>query len=198
MCLVATEDELSEAVLVRLLAQRGVGPERTKLLRRNGNGYLRSRFTHFLDAASNGRNVLVLTDLDRLRCAPSLVQNWYGDMARQERLLLRVAVREVEAWLLADDVSFLEFIGSPRQKIQKDVEAIADPKLYLLNLAKRGRRDIRNDLLPRAGVLAYQGFGYNQRLSEFVSQIWCPERASEKSDSLRRAIDRIDDWIASF
>jgi hypothetical protein len=94
----ATEDELSEAVGVKLLSEHPVLTETSPmLLRKNGFGYLRSRMDSWRQMA-NRQIVVVLTDLDRLACPLLLLEDWLGaDRQHPENLLLRIAEREDEA-----------------------------------------------------------------------------------------------------
>lgn len=97
----ATEDALSESVGLRLLAEPSCGLRCESRLRRNGAGYLRSRMQSWCEIARRVP-VLVITDLDKKHCPASLVAQWLGTRKRPDSLLIRVAVREIESWLLAD------------------------------------------------------------------------------------------------
>jgi hypothetical protein len=197
MFLVATEDELSEAVARRLVREaRGTSNE-IKCIRQGGFGYLKRSLRKFSEAARKFP-VLILTDLDKAVCAPNLVSEWLGSGAMPSRLVFRVAVREVESWLLADREAMAQFLNVSSARIERDCEAIAEPKEYLLSLARRAPSDLRHDLLPRRGAAAAQGFGYNARLCEFVDGAWSPQRAAEASQSLKKAIERIGACVASF
>ena len=96
----ATEDELSEAVLRRLLDHADRGYAIGTAYGRRGFGYLRRTITGW-NRAAQFVPFIVLTDLDRRPCPTELIEDWLRE-ARHPNLLLRVAVREVEAWLLAD------------------------------------------------------------------------------------------------
>jgi hypothetical protein len=91
----ATEDELSEAVGIRLIREVGLPLEVGRLLRKGGFGYLHSRLQSFCQLAQH-EPVLLITDLDRRPCAAHLIMEWLGRIPRPHRLLLRVAVREIE------------------------------------------------------------------------------------------------------
>jgi len=188
--LVATEDEISESVAIRLIGQTAANMSDLQLVRKNGNGYLRSRIGTFMSVAKR-RPVLMLTDLDQTKCAPTLIRKWTKGKALPTRFLFRVAVREVESWLLADREGIAKYLSIAPQKITSAPEEIADPKAYLLDLARGAPRELRNELLPAKGSIASQGFGYNSRLREFVAKDWSPKRAAERCESLRRALDRV-------
>lgn len=195
MCLVATEDALSEAVALRLLEERMVDSQYITCLGREGLGYLKRSLPKFSSAARNGRGVFMLTDLDQGPCAPGLHADWFAGAAIHPRFLFRVVVREIETWLMADHSAFAAFLGISPARIERNIEDIPLPKEYLLQLAARARRDVRSDLLPCKGATASKGFGYNQRLIAFVRRDWCARRASETAPSLLRARLRLEAWV---
>lgn len=185
----ATEDALSEAIGLRLLAEPTCSLHCDSRLRRNGAGYLRSRVQSWCEMARRVP-VLVITDLDMKSCPASFVAQWLGARKQPENLLIRVAVREAESWLLADHDGMQRLLGST-VRLPARPDALADPKQRLLQLARSAKREIREDLLASRGAVAAQGLAYNARLSAFVSQDWCPERASTRSDSLHRTRKRL-------
>jgi hypothetical protein len=188
--MLATEDELSEAVALRLLREFPTLHIGT-VVRRNGNGYLRARMRNFCEIAHRSP-VLVVTDLDTNECPAALVSNWLGRLSRPATLLLRVAVREIESWLLADHAAMATLLG-PRavRRLPELPDAVRDPKETLLVLARRAARDVRLDLCAERGAIARQGLGYNARLCQLVTTEWRPERAEQRSPSLRRAMLRL-------
>ena len=183
----ATEDELSEAVGMKLLSEHPVLTATSPmLLRREGFGYLRARMNNWRQMA-NHRVVLVLTDLDRVVCPLVLLEDWLGaERRRPENLLLRIAEREVESWLLADHEAFEKLIGNNRQ-LPVEPDKLPDPKRHLLTLAQKAPRAVKDDLIARRGAVAKQGVGYNRHLVDWVQSDWSPERAAARSPSLLRA-----------
>lgn len=190
----ATEDELSEAVGRRLLAGAQYPLDTGLLLRKGGSGYLRSRVGNWC-ALAKSQPVLLLTDLDRWSCASALIQDWLGKHRRPDNFVLRIAVREVEAWLLADHEAMRCLLGRKGQ-LPGDPDDLRDPKQRLLQLARNATRDVRRDLVAEEGAIAAQGIAYNARLRELVEKDWDPRRASTRSESLRRARRRIDELSA--
>ena len=192
---IATEDELSESVALKLIDQVP-GLEPGLLLRRGGSGYLRSRLRQFSEMARR-QPVLLLTDLDSVPCPIALIGTWLGGTSPASGLLLRVAVRTIESWLLADKEAIITLLGQRAAAgLPRDPDGVADPKSLLLRLATRAPRDVRLDICPAPGVPVRQGLGYNARLSNFVHNTWNPERAASRSGSLRRAINRIRELTA--
>ena len=180
----ATEDELSEAVGIRLIEEAGMSVALT--LRRGGFGYLKGNMTKWINLVHNGTPLVVLTDSDSTGCAVHLLADWTQGKRLPKNLLLRVAVREVEAWLLADHAAFGNFLGT-RGKLPPHPEALHDPKQTLLNLAKRAPKPMRRDLVAAEGAAARQGLAYNLRLCAFVRATWRPEHAAQRCPSLARA-----------
>jgi hypothetical protein len=134
---------------------------------------------------------LVLMDLNTdAECAPTLRGTLLSCAAPM--MSLRIAVRAVEAWLLADRERFARFLGVRVAAIPVAPEALTDPKQSVVQVASRcRRRDIRVDILPRPGSGRREGPGYASRMIEFVSDVhrgWRPDVASANADSLRRCL----------
>ncbi len=194
----ATEDELSEAVGLRLLAeQEFFSTAQPLLLRKNGFGYLRSRMTSWRQMA-NHQFVFVLTDLDDAHCPVSLLADWLGpEKMLPEKMLLRIAVREIESWILADHEGMRKLIGA-RGKLPPLPDELADPKQHFLKLAKMAPRNIREDLLLVKGSIVRQGLGYNNILVNWVRDEWEPSRAATRSPSLERARESLQSLAFKF
>ncbi len=186
----ATEDVLSEAVADRLVEEEGGWRVAVRLGRR-GSGYLKKNLAKFVNM-SYVFPVFLLTDLDRCQCPAGLINHWRGNLEFPERMLFRIAVREVEAWLLADREGFARFSGVPLHRIPENPELLDNPKETLLHLVRHyGRRPVKTDILPPEGSTARVGPAYNQVLCTFVQQSWSSQRAREGSESLRRTQGRI-------
>jgi hypothetical protein len=195
MLTIAVEDQLSEAVAAKLVNFMFGEKAISQTIIRNGYGGLKRRMPAFRKIAQHNP-VWLLTDLDRAQCPATLRSIWTGGEALPKKFCFRVAVREVESWLLADRSAMAEFMGISAAKIAVKPEAIGDPKKYLLILARKAKsRTIRSELLPKKGTAASQGFGYNPILCEFVADKWSPERASEACPSLTKAMTRLSELM---
>jgi hypothetical protein len=193
---VATEDVLSEAVAEALLRQIG-DHSVEKRIRQAGSGYLRKRISDFNRMAAKVMPVLLVTDLDRVECAPELVNSWLPG-GPDANLLFRVAIREAESWVLADRSAFAEFLGVSVAKLPDRPDDLPDPKRALLDLVRTSRRrDLRADILPAPGISFPVGLGYNERLTGFVRRLWDCRRAAAASPSLARAVRRVADFDAT-
>ena len=140
--------------------------------------------------ASHGTPFLILRDLDTWECAPLLIQKILP-FPKHNNLLFRIAVKGVETWLLADREGFSNYLGIRRNDIPSDVESIDNPKKFLINLARRSKRKIKEDIVPSIGSTARQGRGYNSQLIYFVKNKWNIYNAMINSDSLNRTYKTI-------
>lgn len=194
--LLATEDALSEAIGERLVKDAGSDLAVTQLLRRGGFGYLKSRVRNFCELARRTR-VLLLTDLDSEECPARLIEDWFRRDAIPEQLLIRVAVRQVESWLLADRDGIARLLKVSVRQLPPDPDALPNAKRSLLELAQRAPRAVRENLVAESGATAAQGLGYNAVLSNFVRTGWDPSRAVHRSNSLARARMRLTELAAT-
>jgi len=189
---VATEDYLSEIVVERII--RIYGPELFISVRIGGKGagYLQSKIRDLRQVALGDVPVILLADLDQKGCAPELISDWMGALPTPDKLVFRVAVREVESWLMAHRESFSEYFGIPRAKLSLAPEDLMNPKQTLLNLVRRHSvGDIKRDVLVERPGGPMQGLNYNSRLTDYVENCWDPRIACAHARSLARACDRI-------
>lgn len=187
----AVEDQLSEAVLRTILKYSGRGYAIGTAYGRNGYGYLK-RTIRGWNSAAKSRPFIVLTDLDDGECAPNLISEWLGTVPMHPNLIFRVAVREVESWLLGDRPNIAQYLGVAADLIPHAPDHLLDPKATLVKIAKSSRfSDVRARLVPKTGSTARQGPDYNGCLVEFVDRHWVIDEASSNSPSLKRAIDRL-------
>jgi len=196
---IVVEDTLSETVFAKLLEHSGKPYVLGACYRKGGFGYIKKNISGF-NRAARGRPFFVLTDLDQYECAPDLIREWLQE-PMTANFVFRVAVREVEAWLLADRDGIADFLGVSVQSIPLDAEDIDDPKLLIIQLGRTSRRrDIRADIAPPTGSTAKQGPDYNARLQSFVMTTWSVDAACSRSDSLFRAVRRLrtfEPWTGS-
>lgn len=131
---------------------------------------------------------LTVVDLDRSAdCAPPFVAQVLPN--RSSSMTLRVAVRALEAWLLADPAAMASFLSVAQTKVPRDPDALLDPKRALVELAARSRSAaIREDMVPRPGSGRSVGPAYTSRLIELITQHWSIDEAVTRSDSLNRCV----------
>ncbi len=188
----AVEGLTDEAVAKCLI--RHVGAVPGSVYGKNGKPDLRKKVNAYSQAARNNP-WLVLVDLDHdAACAPPLKAAWLSNPP--PRLCFCIAVRAVEAWLLADADTLSDFLGVARSRVPQQPEHLDDPKAALVNLARRSRRKyIREDMLPREGSGRPVGPAYTSRLIEYVNQHWRPKEAAKRARSLARAICRLHSLV---
>jgi hypothetical protein len=86
-----------------------------------GKQYLRKRIGGY-DAAAQHAPWLVVVDLDdECACEPELVHAWLP--ARAIDMRLRVAVRQIESWLLADRAAAAKFFSVAQSHVPADPDA---------------------------------------------------------------------------
>ena len=185
----AVEGILDEAVVRRLTSDFGI--HMGTVFGRSGKPHLKARIDGY-NRAARFSPWIVLIDLDDdFECAPALRAEWLPTPA--EHMYLRVAVRTVESWLLADREGIAAFLSVAPSRIHRTVDDLENPKQTLIDLARISRsRAIREDMVPRPGSGASIGPAYTSRMSEFVGAQgrgrWQPTSAAQVSPSLSRCI----------
>jgi hypothetical protein len=188
--ILAVEDLLGEVVAQVLLEGSGRKFVVGNCLGHKGFGYLKKNVGAF-NRSAKGIPILVLTDLDRGKCAPLLIADWLKH-PKHNNLIFRVAVREIEAWLLADRDSIAKFLGVSLSDLPLNPDEILDPKALLINLAEKSiKRTIRKAIVPARKSTAKIGPDYNGMLSFFVQSEWSLKNALKYSPSLCRAYETI-------
>ena len=130
-----------------------------------------------------------LVDLDKdADCAPSLRKDWLPDPSPY--MSFRIAVREAEAWLLADRPRLSAFMGVSSSTVPSSPESETNPKECIVNIARRSRiAEIRKGIVPAPGSGRATGNAYVALLADFVMREWRLDVAARNSDSLRRGLN---------
>lgn len=189
--ILAVEDVLSDAVSTKILEYFGL--EIAQRIGYKGNTYLRQKASSLNQAARGFYHVFLLTDLDSPQnCPPMLIRSWVG-VPLNSGFIFRVAVVEIESWIMADRRGVAEFLSIPLNRIPQSTDRIENPKEFLVSLARRSRKTkLRRELVPApSATTAKVGTGFNVRFAEFVRDHWNLERAASASVSLKRTLDRI-------
>jgi hypothetical protein len=128
----------------------------------------------------------VLRDLDfDSACPGQLCQQLVS--RKSANLLLRIPVRSIESWLLADGDSLAAYLRISKSLVPANPEELDHPKRDLVNLARRSRsRRVREAMVPSEGMTIPVGPAYTDSIIEFVAEQWDPQRACQTSASLRR------------
>ena len=150
-----------------------------------------------LNRSGTHLNWLVLRDLDSdAPCASQLIRDLVGQETRSPRIALRVPIRAIESWLLADDEGFAREFSIHPHNVPDHPESLDNPKRSLVELCRHSRKsEIRAAMVPRPGSGRNIGPEYTYRISTFAGSRWDPERASENSPSLRRTITALQKLV---
>ena len=193
-CLIVFEDAPSEAILARLVADYAPTLSITARFAARGFGNIKSGVPRFKNA-SNATPHIVLTDLDQHVCASALLRDW-NVLPLHKRMLFRIAVRELESWLLADRIGIAAMLSVDTKKIPIEADEIADPKRTLVNLGRRSKsRRFSAEFAPSPSSAAQIGPLYNDYLCRFIRSSWNIESARANSPSLERCIVRLQGFI---
>ena len=188
---VAVEGDIDAAVARRILKELGfpLGP----IHGRQGKGRLDKALKGYNNAARYA-HWLVIRDLDDdAECPPELVTRLMPDPSTY--LSLRVAVRQIEAWLLADRSVIADLFQVPLEIVPIDPEALTDAKAEVVRLAQRSRnRRLREEILPAANTSAKVGPGYTARMIEYATHVWRPRVAADSSASLAGCLRALERW----
>lgn len=193
----AVEGPSDEPVLRRIIEERGGIVHRVQV--QNGKPNLRRALPGYNTAARRSA-WLVLVDLDQGHpCAGALVDEWLP--APSPHMRLRVVVRQIEAWLLADAERFATFFAVRAGAIPQNPDSIPDAKQKVIALVSDSRRAaLRQDMAPRPGSGRRVGPAYSSRLIAFASNPekgWRLDVAMNHSRSLAKCVARLDELIAS-
>jgi hypothetical protein len=152
-----------------------------------------------LDKALRGYNAaaahspwFVLRDMDHdAPCPGALAAELLPDPKPLMRL--RIAVRAIEAWLMADPETLAVFLHISPTQIPSDPEREEDPKGTMVNLARRSTKTaIKKDMLPPPhGAGRRTGPGYEGCLLKYGEEHWRADVARGKSRSLDRAVNAL-------
>ena len=181
----AVEGDVDEQVARGVCAAAGV--EVGSVFGKTGKADILKRLRGFNGAAAKWP-WLVVVDLDRdAACAPSFVKDVLPRPA--EFMCFRVAVRAVEAWLMADRERFSAFMGVAESRLPRHPDEEADAKACVISLLERSsRKDVVRDMRPRPESGRKVGPAYSSRLMEFVRTRWRATEAERSSPSLARCL----------
>ena len=158
---------------------------------RKGLPYIEERIDEFNHSAQ-GIPILTLVDLmdTGFDCAVDVVGSWLPN--RNEDMLLRVVVREIESWILADRTAIARYFGIRASLVPHHPERLDDPKKALVDLARSSQyQSLKNDIVPDDPTVHAQGPAYTSRMQSFVREQWEVDRANHRSASLRRCVEAV-------
>lgn len=188
----AVEDELSEFVLRRILSAMPIFQIHA-VFGKKGYGDLKKKSAAY-NKAANFIPFLLLTDLDKCECPPTMMREWLQGRTRTPNFLFRVAIPEIESWLLSDNMGLRDFLELRRTFNINDPEKLVDAKMRLLELAEDSKnRYIREAIVCRdKNGQRRKGPDYNGTLGGFVLENWNAAIAENRCQSLHRLIHALD------
>ncbi|MBD3287122.1 DUF4276 family protein [candidate division WOR-3 bacterium] len=179
------EGNLDNVVSKKLISTYASKIDIRRVIQLGGRSEIQKRINKYNQAA-HILPFLVLVDLDTDECPPILINDWLPQ--RNPHLLLRIAVRQVEAWLLADREAIADFLNVGLNRIPVQSETIDKTPELIMVVARKSRKKIIRESIPPSGETAKRGRDYNGQLSRFVMEQWNPERARKNSPSLDKTI----------
>ena len=185
------EDEPTHQVMLKLYEYFKDSFIESKTIPCFGNGKIKKQITAYNNAAQYS-HYFIITDLDNnYNCAPLLIKEWLPEHYA-DKFLFRVAVHEIESWLLADRENFSTFFSISKALIPLNPDNEQNPKQTVISLAKRSKkREIREDVVP-IDNFARIGPGYNLQLQNYIQNNWDIELARRNSPSLDKAIKALE------
>jgi hypothetical protein len=185
------EGEIDEVVAVHIITK--LGHEVGAGFGKKGSSYIKHKIGKFNLTA---KNICYLTLIDFMdtgcECPAEVIIKWLPN--RNDLMLFRVVVKEIESWLLADRKNIAKFLNVNIERIPLDPEAELDPKRQLVNIARGSRSSkIRLALVPGQNSTAQVGKLYTSEIKKFVNEFWDINTARENSPSLDKCLLRLQE-----
>jgi hypothetical protein len=182
------EGVTDEAAVTRLVEEQGRPV--LAVYGRRGKSWIDGNISKYNSAAKYS-DWIVLRDLDNdAPCAGQLVARLLP--VPSPRMRLRVAVHQLEAWLLGDIDGASTFFGIARGRLPTKPETVLDPKRELVRHCRSSRlKRIREGMVPASGSTASVGPEYASLITEFSLQHWNWKAAAAVCDSLQRFVSAI-------
>lgn len=184
------EGVVDEIVVRAVLA--AIGLQVGTVYGRKGIGYVRERAEGIAVRGAHGGRVLIVAD------AMDVPAPCPGEASRMlvaeppSGTLVRLAVNEIEAWLLASRPELAAFLRVPVSRVPLNSDDVVDPKQTFVNLARASRSSrLKQMIVPKEGTSASVGIGYVDAVAEFVESSWNLASASGVSPSLRKMETRL-------
>ncbi len=108
----------------------------------------------FVNMARAGIHTMVLVDLDDTDSPCTLIHEWFSLLEKEgaslpPECLFRIAVREVESWILADRKNWAEFIGIAASNFSSTPDLLDDPQRHIFEVVRsKGRKKFHRGMLP--------------------------------------------------
>lgn len=193
--LYAVEGGTDVAVAEKLIVHVGRRPRQVSAA--GGSGAIDAKLKRWCQP-SNHAPMLILRDwdlVDGVPCPPALLDKVAPHATRPANVSIRIVVRSMESWLMADTWAARKFFRTSR--LPTDPELITTPKLSLVEACRSSSlRRVRVGMVPRPGSGGATGPDFALLVGEYAREYWDPVRAQENAPSLRRAIARMNELVA--
>jgi len=193
---ILVEGTLDEAVAKKIIITAGGTPG--TVFPKRGVHYIEKKISGFNELAK-GMPILSLVDFmdTDADCPPELVQEWLPH--RNEQMLFRVVVREIESWIMADRTSVSRFLKIRKSKVPPHPEQLDDPKATFVELARSSPNvNLRKSLVPKDPTTNAEGPAYTTRMERFVRDQWDLKAALQNAPSLERCLHSTEELITAF
>ena len=192
------EDEPSQAILTKIIDYvNSQSPNRFVLqtgfpIITHGFGNLQKITQRFLSAAKKGGiRSIFLTDLDQKHSVQQIANEWFNIACLAllpDKLIFRIAVHEIESWIIADINGIANFLNVSPANFVTSPDDLDDPKQFLFNVIRSKCRSAKfKEMLPQKGQAV--GIDYNPQIVSFIKEKWDIQTAMANSPSLKRAVD---------
>lgn len=187
------EGALDEVVARRLV--EACGHRTATCFGKKGWVFIRDNIAKYNPAAAH---LCCLTLVDLMDtghfCPVEVISQWLPN--RQPNMLLRLVVRELESWLLADRAGIASFLHVSPDHIPLYPEQVTDPKAQIINITRHSRSTrLKSALVPSQGSSAQVGRLYVSEMTAFIQKQWDITAARENAPSLHRcllALERVE------
>lgn len=190
---VVVEGQSDVAVVQKMLLSCDIATDPQRIFRCNGKNKLDRNLSNYNRAAMHSPFIVVRdTDNEENGCAAALRERKLPGSRQNPGLCFRLAVRSIEAWLLADAEAFAETFSVALAKVPVGVEELAKPEEALINLCRRSRSShVRAGVVPPRDSTGRVGPEYVTYITKYARSSWRPQVAANSAPSLRRAIAEV-------
>lgn len=177
---------------------RSVAADPRRTYRTGGKANLDKRIRNYNRAAlQTPWFALRDADHDATDCPKALRELLVPPASQSDGMCFRLAVRSLEAWLLADAEAFAETFSVAVSAVPGTPEQLSDPKGTVVNLCRRSRKSvIKKAVAPPVGSAGRVGPEYVTYISEYARGAWRPDVAAANAPSLARALREIERLVA--
>ncbi|MCU0498295.1 MAG: DUF4276 family protein [Anaerolineae bacterium] len=187
------EGTLDEMVLRRVLSHyREIQVD--ACFGKQGKSFIEQRIDKFNQAANRFPHI-GLVDLDQEVCPSALIRRLLPH-GIDEQFILRVAIREIESWLIADRDNLSAYLGVAANKLPIYPENEPNPKEAIVSACRSSKnKTIREGIVPQAQTGSKIGPAYVTLLENFALTQWDVTKARQQANSLNRAMNAIQRFI---